>query len=362
MKKSPAFMPKVLLAAVSIVAITSCANSVSGDRAVAADGRGIHRSEQLDEFILEKPVEIRGLGTRAALEKLDREYRETCRKAGEVPLDLAYEVPAGYERSLNFRPSGYFEVAVREIAATSKLEWRRHGNTYRFQPPKASRENDRVRQETHLVPPDFLARIGGGPSNWRPGDPRTEPRVVFEKRGVSLDPSTRLSLRGSRFTVETRSRSDEAAISDMVGTMIYDAPRQIQWDVRTFNVPSGQSWDGLEKGIVDDAGLAELRGIPGVQELVICGEPLRSHTPRVGRLAVGTLRSEAVCRAFGIQVKAELNQGNRGGRPVSISVEGQTPDGGTRVASTTRADGSRVVLAVTPTILDATGRPVKKSR
>jgi hypothetical protein len=77
-------------------------------------------------------------------------------------------------------------------------------------------------------------------------------------------------------------------------------------------------------------------------------------------LSEGTLRSEAGLLAFGIQVQAELKQKSRGNRPVSILVEGQTPDGGTRIAAANRPDGSRVVLAVTPTVIDATGRPVKK--
>jgi hypothetical protein len=64
--------------------------------------------------------------------------------------------------------------------------------------------------------------------------------------------------------------------------------------------------------------------------------------------------------AFGIRVQAELKQESRGKQPVSILVAGQTPDGGTRIATAKRLDGSRVVLAVTPTVIDATGRPVKK--
>ena len=60
-----------------------------------ADGQLAQRVGAVELLVLEKPVGFYGLGTKGALEKLDREYRETCRKAGEVPLDLAYEVPAG---------------------------------------------------------------------------------------------------------------------------------------------------------------------------------------------------------------------------------------------------------------------------
>jgi hypothetical protein len=359
MKKSPVFLSRVMLAALSVGAITSCTTSVSGDRAVAADGRAVHRAAQLDKFVLEEPVSFQGLGAKAALEKLDREYRETCRRAGEVPLELAYEVPAGFEQPLNFAAvGGYFEDGIREIAATSELTWERRGNTYRFHSPRATRENHRLGRETHSVPPDFLSRISGEPVNRR-----SEVRGAFEKRGVSLDPSTRVTLVGSQLSVESRSRSDEKAISGVVKSVTSRPPLQIRLDARTFEVPPGQSWRGFGKEIVDDNAVADLRRIPSVQEQVIASEelfssPLRSHEPRLNKLRGGTLRSEPAFLGFGIQVKAELSQKFGEDRPVRISMDGQTPDGSTRIATATRPDGSRVVLAMTPRILEATGRPV----
>jgi hypothetical protein len=361
MKKSPVSLSWALLAAISIGAMVSCSSSISGQRPVAADGRAIHRPDQLDDFVLKEPVDFQGLGARAALEKLDREYRETCRRAGEVPLELAYEVSAGSDQPLNFTAfSGYFEDGIREIAATSELEWERRGNTYRFHAPPETRENRRLGRETHAVPPDFLSRISGEPVNRRSGA-----RGAFEKRGVSLDSSTRVTLVGSQLSVESRSRSDEKAISGVVKSVTSRPPLQIRVDARTFEVPPGQPWSGFGREIVDDHAVAALRRIPSVKEQVISSEelfssPLRSHESRLMKLGGGTLRVEPAFLGFGIQVKADLSQKPREGRPVRISMEGQTRNGSTRISTATRPDGSRVVLAVTPTIIDATGRPVRR--
>jgi hypothetical protein len=349
-------MPKALLAAISIGAITSCTTSVSGNRAVAGDGRAIHRPEQLDEFVLEKPVGFYGLGTKAALEKLDREYRETCRKAGEVPLKLAYEVPAGYDQPLNFQASGNFDDAVREIAATSRLEWKRSGTTYRFQATQAPRESNQLTQETHSVPPDFLSRVSSGTY-----DPREGARGAFEKRGVSLDRSTRLVMKGIQLSVETRSPSDQAAISDMVKAVERGAPLQIRLDAQTFEIPSGQSWKAPANGIAIRGDLAALRQLPGVHENALPPLCARSTEQGTVNLPSETLQFQPALVGFGVQVKADLTRKSPGSRPLSVSMDGQTPNGSTRIATATRPDGSRVVLAITPTVIDATGRPVNQT-
>lgn len=362
MKKCFHLLTRALPAVIVIGAITSCATSVSGSRAVAADGRNVHGPGQLDEFVLEKPVDVQGLGTKAALAKLDRAYRESCRKAGEVPLELRYEVPVGYEQPLNFTTAPNFDQAVREIAASSKLEVNRRGKSYRLQPFHVPRKTDQLVETTYRVPPDFLSQVSRDAY-----DQHLPIRAAMEKRGVSLDETTRLTLRAGDSTlgVETRDRSDAAAISAMIEAMLRGTPRQIRWETRTFEIPSGQSWDGPEDGVIEGAVLADLRQIPGVREQVLTGgspwsTPLRANQPRMDPLPGGILRSQAGLLAFGIRVQAELRQKGRGHRPVSILVEGQTPDGGTRIATANRPDGSRVVLAVTPTIIDATGRPVKK--
>lgn len=319
---------------------------------MAADGQAIHGPQQLDEFVLDEPVAIRGLGTKAALEKLDLKYRESCRKAGEIPLNLTYEVPAGHEQPLNLTLNNTFGGAVQEIAATSKLNLKRRGTTYFLQAPQ---KEDRLVRETYSVPPDFLSRVSKDAY-----ERRLPIRAAIEKRGVSLDRSTRLTLNGSKLEVETRDRDDEIAISGLIESMLQNTPRQIRWEVRTFEIPSGQAWNGPAEGVIGGTGLADLRRIPGVQERVVLdggvfSSPLRSGQTRLDLLPEGSLRSKARLLAFGVHAKAELKQKDRG----RLLLEGQTPDGGTRISTTTRPDGSRIVLAVTPTIIDATGRPVK---
>jgi len=346
-----------MLVALSVGAITSCATSVSGNRAVAADGRSIHRANQLDDFILEKPVSVQGLGTKAALENLDREYRSSCRKAGAVPLDLTYDVPAGYERPLKFEVNGTFEHALREIAAVSGLEWKRSGNAYRFQAPEGVREGGGLTQETLSVPPDFLSRVAGSgyEHTW-------SARGAFEKRGVSFDPSTRLKMTGTSLHVESRSPADRVVVSGMVDAITGETPLQIRTDAQTFEVPAGQSWQAPANGMVTDSQLADLRRIPGVRETAY--PPLSSRHNERGQFEFQgeTLRLQPKLLGLGVQVDAALTPKTRGARPGTIAMEGQSPDGGTRVATITRADGSRAILALTTTIIDATGRSVKQAR
>lgn len=352
------FLSRALLAAVPVAALVSCSSSIPGSRAVSADGRTVHRADQLDDFVLEAPVGIRGLGPEEALEKLDRAYRDACRKAGEVPLQLSYEVPPGYGKPLDFTTGHSFGRAVREVAVSSKLELSRRGTTYRFRPLDAPGESRRPVEKTYQVPPDFLARMSRG-------DQRVPIRSAIEKRGVSLHESTTLTFQPSNATlrVETSDSSDDATISALIQSTLQGTPRQIRWEVRTFETPPGKGWNGPADGVIDGAGLADLRRLPGVRERVISDggvfslEPLRSGESRRDRLAGGgSLRSEARMLAFGIHATADLREKNR----ERLSLKGQTPDGGTRISTTTRPDGSSIVLAVTPTIVDATGRPVKR--
>ena len=349
MKKSPVSLPQVILVALSVGVFASCSSSISGDRPVAADGRAMHRTGQLDEFFLEKPVNIHGLGTKAALEKLDRAYRDTCQRAGEVPLDLTYDVPAGYDRPLNFTVDGRFENAVRSIAATTKLVWKRRGNTYHFQAPGGS---DRLVQETYPVPPDFLAQI-----SMEAYDRKLPVRAAFEKRGVSFDEATLLTLSGTKLGVETRDRGDKAAISGTIQVLSGDTPLQVRLDARTFDIPAGQAWVAPANGIASQSVLVELRQIAGVRENSLPGLTTRSSEPGLIHFPAETLRFESRLLGTGIETKAEFT---RKDRPVALNVEGSGSDGSTRIATATRPDGSRVVLAITPTIIDATGRPLHR--
>lgn len=352
------FLSRAMLAAVPLAAMVSCSSSVPGTGVITAEGRTVHRADQLDDFVLEAPVSIRGLAPKEALERLDRAYRDACRRAGEVPLELSYEVPPGYGNPLDFTTGRSFGRAVREVAVSSKLELSRRGTTYRFQPLEARGESRHPVEKTYRVPPDFLARMSRG-------DPQVPIRSAIEKRGVSLDESTTLTFQPSNATlrVETSDSSDDATISALIQSTLQGTPRQIRWEVRTFETPPGQGWDGPANGVIDGDGLAALRRLPGIRERVISDggvfslEPLRSGESRRDRLAGGgSLSSEARMLAFGIHAKADLREKNR----EHLSLEGQTPDGGTRISTTTRPDDSSIVLAVTPTIIDATGRPVKR--
>ena len=210
-------------------------------------------------------------------------------------------------------------------------------------------------QQTYQVPPDFVHRINSS----EPWDSRLPVRAAFEKRGVSFDKSTRLTLQGSKLGVETRDRGDEMAISATVEVVKKGHPLQIRVETQTFEIPSDSSWDGPGDGIVAGEDLAKLRRTRGVEEVV---QPfdLRSNKPSFGYVPGGKLSVQFGFLGLGIQGKAVFDQRTPDGQPVVA--EGQTPNGGTRIATRVRPDGSRVVVAVTPTIVDATGRPVTKTR
>ena len=153
MKKRRALLSKVLLAAGTVCWAASCAPHGDGAR-IAADGRVMQGPDRLRDFYLAEKVDVRGLGVTAALAKLESAYQETCRRTGEVPLKLTFEVPPGHEAPLGVRLElDTFDRSVRYVGAAAKLEVERRGTTYRF---KAPRETGQLARKTVAVPPESL--------------------------------------------------------------------------------------------------------------------------------------------------------------------------------------------------------------
>jgi hypothetical protein len=317
----------------------------------------MHGSDRLGDFYLAEKVDVRGLGLTAALAKLETAYRETCRQAGEVPLKLTFEVPPGHEKPLGVRLElDTFDRSVRYVGSGAKLEVERRGTTYRF---KAPRETGQLVRKSFAVPPDFLARMTP-PKN--PGAARMSPRAVFMDSGITLEESTKLSLSGSKLDVETRSAGDLAAVSGTIETICSGFPVQQKVQTSVFEVAAGSDWKAPRAGNLDPRAaerlLADLE-----QRKDVKAEPLPSFVMRVGEESTvrwngDVLRVNTGLVGWGHELQTAFTR-SRGGR-TEIHDQGYVSDSGTRLMVKTRPDGSRVVFAVTPILLDATGRPVNR--
>ena len=353
MKKSPPFMSKVLLAAGTVCFAASCAHRDNGAR-ITADGRVMHAADRLQDFYLAEKVDVRGLGVTAALAKLEAAYQETCRQTGEVPLKLTFEVPPGHEKPLGVRLGlDSFDRSVRYVGAAAKLEVERRGTTYRF---KAPRETGQLVRKSFAVPPDFLARLT---PRKNPDAVRVSPRASFLDSGIDLEDSTNLSLSGSKLDVETRSAADLAAIGGTIETMRSAFPVQQKVEARIFEVAAGSGWKAPRAGNFEprtaERLLADLE-----QRRDVKAEPMPSFVMRVGEVSAvrwngDVLRVNTSLVGWGHELQTAFTR-TRGGR-AEIHDRGYVSDSGTRLTVKTRPDGTRVVFAVTPTLIDATGRP-----
>ncbi len=361
-----------------------------------AGPRATHAPERLKEFMLPE-VAIDGLTLREALQKLMGAYDDTCKKTGETPLRLTFDVPSGSTKKLHLKlgPRN-FSSSVQLLATFSGMSFSRNKLQYRFEPlPDERKQVNR----TLRVPPDFSSIISQGAGLNSDADPFTEsepPRMpigeLIKAAGLSLDPSTRLSLTASgSLGIDTASSADVAMISALVGTLVSDRPVQQKFNPVVLDIPSGLNWTPPDLSQMNDdqvqllmremaqkAGV-NLMTLPSItarigQDATI--ENIREFITPVGESGqqfethnlgqVMLIRGDAL--GFGHQVALNYTDTTGDldaatGKPninkrTDITDSGYTSDGGTRLVVQTRADGSRALLLVTSTMIDATGRPL----
>jgi len=349
------------------------------ERGVAAP-RPTHGAHQLKDFAL-PAIEIDGLSLAQALERVRDEYQRVCGISGEVPLALGFELAAagGGPLTLTLSPGG-LDRAIRHLGAMAGLRVAREGKVYRFEEDALAGPVER----RLAVPPDFASRLQPDPE--RGGG---DLRQALAAAGVPLDPSTRLSFKPSSSTLEleTSSAADLARIEGLAAAF-GEAPVQTKLEVTLLELPDGtEAWkpgetmrrEDLQVRLRDLAAIqgASLQTLPSVTsrsgaqgtiELVrelIAPDPQAESGFTMHQLGqVLEITPSALGFGHGVAFHYTDTEGGLvGGRVelrerVRIEEQAFVGDQRSRVFRHLRDDGSSTLLVLTPTLIDATGRPV----
>ncbi len=352
-----------------------------------------HSPERLREFYLPE-ADIDGLKLEAALQKLVAAYEEVCRETGESPLRLTFTVPPGHDRPLTVKLGAKtLDASIRMLAAVSGLKVVRKGSEYLFEAPA---ETGAQRTMSLRVPPDFY----NAPEP--PGDPFKEPAPpskispadYFAGKGITLDPETRLrysSATGSVVLTTTRA-ADEVAVSGLIDFAFSETPGQHKLETQIIKLPAGIEWTPPDTSQFDDAGLQEMMRTfaqrNGVELITIPTTTVRSNEERGGLIEIGrelitpleaggfetrwvgiNMQLKAGPVGFGQDVALRFTDTAEDVDPASgnpivttqtdISAKSFTGDGVSQLHLQTSPDGTRTLLLVKPTLIDATGRPVR---
>jgi hypothetical protein len=353
------------------------------------DPAATHRPESLGQFYL-PPVHIDGLPLDAALRKLQAAYEEACRETGETPIRLTFGIPPGAERTLTVTTgTGTLDGSIRLLAALSSLTVKREGTAYLFELPE---ETGKPVKKSLKAPPDLLTRLKSAPPS-PAGDP-ADLVAAFTALGVDLDPSTRLRFFPGSSTVllETLSAADEVAVSALVGRLAGEPAIQHKLQTRIIELAADLEWTPPDSPQLDEEGvqlmmreLARIKGVdlmtmPStvtrdgeaakveiVRDLIspVPGSEAERRTDKVGVV----LEVTPVVLGFGQRLDLGFKATEGDLDPATREVEiveraliddtSFTRDASTRLHVETRPDGSRILLLVTPTLIDATGRPVR---
>ena len=345
-------------------------------------------------------VKIVGLSLEDALRKLMDAYELACAKSGETPLPLTFSIdPQARSRKLTIHlPAGDFSSSVRLLATLAGMKVSREGREYRFE----LRTNDCTPVSRELrVPSDFNARFNQMAGGIPPPDraPFAEPSPVVLKTveecldavGIELDPTTRLKLESSGvLRLQTSNASDAAAILEIAKVLSMQKPTQLKFNLMVLELAAGADWSPPDFSQMTDpevrkvmSDLAQIGGtslmtlpsvtermgqegkIEMVEEFIYpkddSGETMESRD--VGKV----LRVKGSQLGFGHEVAisyTDTTVDSSTGKPIfdvrtDMSDEGFTNDNGSRFVVQTRPDGSKTVVLLKSTIIDATGRPIR---
>lgn len=352
----------------------------------ATDPAATHPPERLSQFYL-PPVDIDGLPLEAALKKLQAAYENACRETGETPIQLTFSVPPGQGCLLTVRiGGGTFDSSIRLLASLASLKVKREGSAYLFEAPA---ETGKLVKKTLRVPPDILATLKAAGSG-----SASDLAAAFAALGIELDPSTRLKFSpgSSTLQIETTRAADEVAVSATVERLLGELLIQHKLETRIVELGADIEWTPPENAQLDEAGLQLLmRELSQKKDATLMTMP--STVARDGQAAkieivreyifpvpgsenefksedVGVvLDVTPVVLGFGQKIDMGLNvtavdEDPKSNEPnvvnrASITDNSFTRDASTRLHVETRPDGSRILLLVTPTLIDATGRPVR---
>lgn len=353
-----------------------------------------HGPERLKEFFL-PAVDIDGLTLAQALQKLMAAYEEACGKTGETPLRLTFNVPSGSIKKLHLKlgPRN-FNSSIRILGTYAGMKVNRDKTVYRFEP--IADERTEVKRE-FAVSPDFKSELGNQArlTSGNAGDAgplRLSIDEILRSSGLELDPSTRLSLGPSgELKLETSSGADAAVISALADSLGRETPVQNKFTTKLIEIPSDLDWTPPDVSQLTDPelqllmrNLAQKKGVdlmtmPSVTakanqpaNIEIIREFLyeKEDSPGVfeSRNVGLEMHAQGSPLGFGHDISYDLSNTTAGVDPVTlkpvftknidVSDSGFSSDLGTKFTVQERPDGSRILVLVTSTMIDATGRPV----
>ncbi len=341
-----------------------------------------HSPARLNDFIL-PDLEIHG-DLRSALRQVLTVYEETCAKTGETPLPLKFDLPQGNGGMINIRLSAKnFSSSVKLLAALSGMKVSRDGVNYRLEP--LADERREVKTEIR-VPPDLASQLGEMAGT----ETNQSLAAILSALGLTLDPTTRVKASaGGIVSVETQRPADAAAIAALAREIGNEQPLQLKTITKTIEVPASAEWTLPDVGRLNDdqvqlmcRALAQKLGtdlltMPSV--LALSGQP--STIEIVRDLNWQETSGENKSQPVGVTLAIEGNFLGFGQEmdfhysDTSGTVDGLTgtPDiktnadiadtsfvskGGTIFRVENRPDGSKRILLLKSTQIDATGRPV----
>ncbi|MEX1113842.1 MAG: hypothetical protein WEB53_01240 [Akkermansiaceae bacterium] len=363
----------------------------------AAGPRATHAPSRLKEFML-PPIAIKELDLQDALRKLMTHYEDACRKSGEAPLPLTFDIPPAAPRKLTLQlAAGNFNTSVQLLATLAGMKVSRKDREYRFEPLSDER---RQLSRDLKVSPNFNRALSDMAGLTTPiGTFESDsPHVLKPLRehltllGLDLDPSTQVSLGASaNLTLETTSAADAAAISELARAISEQPPTQLKFSSKIVELPAASTWtppDGSQ--MTETEVLSFMRQAAQQKGTSLITMP--SVTARNGQSSEIEQTREFIYQTDDVEETFETRNVGKAlnfkgdllgfGQEVGITYKDTTVDfdpatgnqplfssiaiagngfahvGGTRLTVHTRPDGSKTVLLVTPELIDATGRPV----
>ncbi len=352
-----------------------------------------HRPESLGQFYL-PPVHIDGLPLAAALRKLQTAYEEACRESGETPLRLTFTVPPGHDRPLTVKiGTRTFDAGIRLLAAVSGLNVVRRGSEFVFEAPV---ENGDPRTRSFPVPPDFFnaPKSAEDPFNEAATPSKVSPADYFAGQGITLDPATRLKFSPGAGTVviDTTRAADEVAVRGLIDLASSETPLQHKVEARVIELAAGTEWMPTDLAQLDEGqmrdlihNLAEREAAQVATMPAITTRSGESASIQIGRELIAPVPGRTdefethwlgknidlrpVPLGFGHRVDLKFTETTvnpdfgQGAAPLDqrtdITNTSFSSDGKAGLHVQIRPDGTRTVLLVTPTLIDATGRPVR---
>lgn len=312
--------------------------------------------------------------------------------------------------------------AIHLVAAMSGLKVSRTGSEYAFTAPKESGETvkksfklppdffaDPSSKETDpfaevpvlpegMSPSEHLATLFDKKDDdiiWTdPDEPaQLSPADYFASKGIALDPDTKL-IRNADGTLqlETTSAADRIAIEGMIDLAVNDVPVQHKMETRMVQISADTDWTPPDLSQLDAAGVAQLmRQLDQSKGVEIVVQP--DITARSGENAKIEIIREVIQpprtpdegyrkddvgvvvnfrpTPYGFGSHVDLNFSEkvivadgpesdpfRIVERTSIADSSFSGDGNANMHVQTHPDGSRSVVFVTPTLIDATGQPL----